>query len=359
MMDDGTTDGTMLDEAMADAEGRWQHLVEHIHDAVVAFELIDSEPVIREVNRAFVERFGYDRTAVVGESLNAYIVPEWLAEEASSLDSKTADGEINYRRVQRQTATGLKEFLYRGIPTDEDGPIDGFAVYTDLTEIVQQERRLEVLNRILRHNLRNRATTIAGNTSRLLAQIDEQTAESTRAAATIEQEAEALRKLAEEATRIQQLTEFDGGDRSSFDCIPLLRGCLEECRRQYPNAEIRSDLPPTMEIHATRDLRIAVESLLENAVEHNPASKPRVSVRAERGTTDGWIDIYVEDDGPKISGVQRQIITGEAEITPLRHGKGIGLWLVKWATERFGGELSFETSEWGGNSVHLRVPSTE
>ncbi len=340
------------------AENRWEHLVEHIHDAVVEFELLDGEPVVRDVNRAFVDCFGYERAAVVGGSLNEHIVPEWLADEASALDEQTDDGEINYRRVRRQTADGLREFLYRGIPIPpEEGRTDGFAVYTDLTDITRQERRLDVLNRVLRHNLRNRATTIAGNTSRLLAEVDDRTEESARAAATVEREAEALRKLAEEATRIRHLTEArDVG--GSMDCVPLLRDCLADCRRSHPGADVREELPASADVRATQDLRIAVESLLENAVEHNPAPDPIVGVRIERAA-DGWIDVCVEDDGPAIPASQRRIVTGEADITPLRHSKGIGLWLVKWTAERLGGELSFESSAYGGNSVRIRIPSAE
>lgn len=100
------------------------------------------------------------------------------------------------------------------------------------------------------------------------------------------------------------------------------------------------------------------ESLLENAVEHNPAPDPIVGVRIERAA-DGWIDVCVEDDGPAIPASQRRIVTGEADITPLRHSKGIGLWLVKWTAERLGGELSFESSAYGGNSVRIRIPSAE
>lgn len=345
-------------EREVEADGnRWRHLVEHIQDAVVEFELIEGEPVIRAVNQAFVDRFGYSREEIVGESLNAYIVPEWLSEEASALDDQTANGEINYRQVRRQTANGLREFLYRGIPSEE-GPIDGFAVYTDLTDLTRQKQRLDVLNRVLRHNLRNRATTIAGNTTRLLAELDDRTVEGTQAAVTIEREAEKLRKLAEEATRIRQLTDGDGGGRSTIDCVPLLRDCLMDCRRQYPEAEIADGLPESMPVRATHDLSVAVDSLLENAVEHNPDPEPSVRVRIERAA-DGWVDICVEDDGPTIPESKHRLVTGEADITPLRHGQGIGLWLVKWATERFGGELSFGTSDIGGNRVTIRVPSGE
>jgi signal transduction histidine kinase len=53
--------------------------------------------------------------------------------------------------------------------------------------------------------------------------------------------------------------------------------------------------------------------------------------------------------------MEKDVITGTAEITPTHHGAGLGLWLVKWTAEIFGGELLFEKSEFGGNRIHLRL----
>jgi len=54
--------------------------------------------------------------------------------------------------------------------------------------------------------------------------------------------------------------------------------------------------------------------------------------------------------------VEREVVAGDAEITPTRHGSGLGLWLVKWTVENIGGEVAFETSDLGGNAVRLRLP---
>ena len=146
------------------------HLIEHIQDAVVEFELVDGEPIVRDVNRSFVGVFGYDRAEIIDARLNEFIVPEWLSSEARTLDERTASGEVNYRRVQRETTDGLREFLYRGVPYDgASDRTDGFAVYTDLTEVTRTERRLQVLNRVLRHNIRNGLQVIRGQADQMRA----------------------------------------------------------------------------------------------------------------------------------------------------------------------------------------------
>lgn len=336
---------------------RYRHLIEHIQDAVVEFELVDGAPVVENVNSAFVDVFGYEPAEIRGDPLNEWIVPDWLSEEARELDRRTSSGEVNYRRVKRETATGLREFLYRGIPYgDSTTGTGGFAVYTDLTELNRNERRLQVMNRVLRHNLRNKANIISAHTARLLGELDTQTAERTRSAVAVENAADDLETLAEEAQIIRNVLSDPDTDDSTTDCVPLIRSVVEEFRRAAPAAVIETDLPASMRVNATSHLGFAIEGLIDNAIQHNPADQPQVQVSVQSADTDGWTDIYVDDDGPRIPATERDVITGAVEITPTQHGSGLGLWLVKWTTELFGGELSFERSDLGGNRVHIRLP---
>jgi PAS domain S-box-containing protein len=340
-----------------DGENAWRYLIEHIQDAVVEFEFAGDEPIIRSVNSAFVDVFGYERDALVGASLNEYIVPDWLAEEASDLDQRTASGEINHRRVKRETAHGLKEFLYRSVPYGaESESSDGFAIYTDLTDNTRNERRLEVLNRVLRHNLRNRVTVIAGNVTYLQDQLKTDAHDSTMQ--TIATTANDLRSLTTEAARIQSLLEDDGGETGSVDVVPVIDEVVARFRSSHPDADIGTERPAAAHVRGTDELETALGALVENAIEHNPGDVPRVRVRLEPIESE-WIDVIVEDDGPLIPDAERNVVTGEAEITPTRHGSGLGLWLVRWTAERFGGELAFGESDFGGNAVRMRLQARD
>ncbi|ELY68721.1 GAF domain-containing sensor histidine kinase [Natrinema versiforme] len=116
------------------AAARYQHLVENVQDAVVEFEFVDGEPIVRNVNDAFEETFGYEAGDIGGESLNDWIIPAEYAGEASDIDGATKDGETTSQQLTRRTADGLGEFLHRSIPCDESTSIDGIALYTDITE---------------------------------------------------------------------------------------------------------------------------------------------------------------------------------------------------------------------------------
>ncbi|OTE98762.1 PAS domain S-box protein, partial [Halorubrum sp. SD612] len=227
-------------------DDRYRHLIEHVQDAVVEFALVDGEPIVGDVNRAFVDVFGYDAEEIRGESLNAWVVPDWKLAEARGLDSNTASGAINYRQVTRETATGLREFLYRGVPyaaeeADGGAAEGGFAVYTDLTEVSRNERRLEVLNRILRHNLRNNANVVSGHTTRLLAELEDQRGETIDAAATIERAAHELEQLAEEANSIRRVLEHPTDEAAEIDPEPTARAVADDHRERTPHASLRAE----------------------------------------------------------------------------------------------------------------------
>jgi len=337
---------------------RYHHLIEHVQDAIVEFELVDRTPIVRNVNQAFLDVFGYPKSEIVGESLNEWIVPEWLTEEAHALDRQTSSEEITCRRVERETANGLREFLYRGIPIEGVyTSIDGIAIYTDITDISRTERRLKVMNRVLRHNLRNITNVLIGHTSQLLEEIDKPAPEQVGSAATIEEAANELRGLTKEARDINRVLNAQSTEDASIDIVPIVRSIVTDYRQGHPAVNIETSLPDSITINADENVCYCFEPLLDNAIEHNTGQQPEVRVSIEAASMDGWVNIIIDDDGPRIPKDERTVITGETDITQKRHGSGLGLWLVKWATDHFGGELKFETSDIGGNRVRIQLPT--
>ncbi|OYR82019.1 hypothetical protein DJ84_11635 [Halorubrum ezzemoulense] len=70
---------------------------------------------------------------------------------------------------------------------------------------------------------------------------------------------------------------------------------------------------------------------------------------------DGWIEVSVRDDGPGLPQMEADALeTGEE--TPLNHGNGLGLWMVRMITTQAGGDISVRTAE-AGTDVRLRVPT--
>lgn len=331
-----------------------QCLINNIQDAVVGFELVNNTPMIREANEPFIETFGYPREKIVDAPLNEYIVPDWLREEATILDKRTDAGKVNYQHVRRKTSSGLREFLYRGIPYN-GATVDGYAIYIDVTEVVQQEQQLKVFNRVLRHNLRTEATVISGNIERLLTTVQKTPENRKETIMAIKEAADNLESLSEEASQITQLLRDSSQSSGDVEAHSLLQESVAKAQEKYPDACITSELSDQSYIRANDQLKPAINALLENAVVHNPSETPHVRISTEHTDKGAWTDIIVDDDGPIIPETERKIITGDAEITPHQHGNGLGLWLVKLTVDCLGGDIIFEESPVGGNRVRLRV----
>jgi len=352
-MPNNSTDKQSISELRS---SRHRHLIEHIRDAVVEFKFDGDTPIITDVNNSFVEIFGYDRTAVISKPLNEWVVPEWQTKEAQDFDQLVLSGDVTYQRVKRKTASGLRDFLYRGVPyRTEIGVEGGFAVYTDLTELNWNEQRFHVMNRILRHNLRNKTNIIDGHLSNLIQQLDNTELEVTEKTKPLESAVGDLVRLIEEAHAVRTIIEESGTEDNIIDCVPLIKEAVNIHRQSCPSANIETKFPEALPVRATSNLQFAIESLIDNAIKHNPSGSPYVLIRAEYSDSDDWVNLYVEDDGPMIPSIEKEVVAGTVEISPTNHGAGLGLWLVKWTTEIFGGELLFEKSEFGGNSVHIRL----
>jgi signal transduction histidine kinase len=96
-------------------------------------------------------------------------------------------------------------------------------------------------------------------------------------------------------------------------------------------------------------LEAAIESAVDNAVMH--ATDVTVTLQS---TPDGC-ELRVVDDGPGIPESELSALETGTEAS-LRHGTGLGLWQLKWATRTLGGEVSFDTSD--GTTVTISVPDT-
>lgn len=334
---------------------RYGLLFELSRDAVAEIEMVDHVPVVRAVNPAFVEVFGYGRETIVGESLNEFIVPERRRGEASAFDERTAAGEVNWATVSRKTTDGIREFLYRGVPFEEDGDQRGLAIYTDVTDQHRRERHHQVLHRVLRHNLRNDLSQILAATETLRAEIDDETVRGH--ARRIRHAVDDLEELSSAASKVEDILGADRVEQRPVDIADTLRHVTAKRRQEEPTVAIETDLPESLDVTADHRLGAALDALVENAVEHGSSddSDSRVHVTV---TTDGSEAVAaVIDDGPGIPDYERAAVFDDRPLSQLSHGSGLGLWLSKWVVESYGGRLTYERRG-GETKVAARLPLT-
>jgi signal transduction histidine kinase len=205
----------------------------------------------------------------------------------------------------------------------------------------------------LRHNLRNRMNVIIGWAEELRERDDPEVAAAgeriTTTAVDLVELGSQVRLLVETADDVGETTE-------RVVLRDHLEPLLNRLRESHPQVAVEADLPSTATavVPSAKLLVIAVENLLQNAVEHNDAERPWVRLVVE---DDGeHTRIRVADNGPGIPDDERAVLRRGSE-TPLEHGSGLGLWLVHWTVTAAGGEVSFGESDADGSVITLTLPS--
>ena len=328
---------------------RFDRLFDLIEDPAVAFEIVDGTPVVRAVNTPFAETFGYERTDIVGQSLNDFIVPDGKGTEATDYDRRTADGKTNHAIVARKTVDGRREFDYHSVPyRAEDGRRYGFAIYTDVTEDRRRQQRLRVLHRVLRHNLRNDLSVVIGAVQHLRSAVTDPDA--TTMTDRILEAAERIDAVSQQAREVESA--LSNTSARPVDPASLARSVADS----YPAAiDVDSSIPASVAVPGGPGLYDALDNLVENAVEHTADG---TAIRVTIENDDDEVRLRVEDDGPGIPDIERAAVFEGETITTLQHGSGLGIWLARWVAESAGGDLRYDRVD-GWTVVTIRLPAVE
>lgn len=232
---------------------------------------------------------------------------------------------------------------------------DGFNELTGALEtreraLREREQRLEVLNRVLRHNLRNDMSVVL-NYAELIREFtdDERVGSAVEKVQTVGRD---LVATGEKARRLDTALEETEPER--VDLVEVVGSVVERVRGANPSARLDLDLPETAWATAITGVGLAVENVCENAVVHNDGPAPSVEVSVTRtGGPEPRVRIRIADDGPGIPEHERAVLEDGHE-TPLKHGSGLGLWIVHWIVVwKSGGEVEFEPNDPEGTVVTL------
>ncbi|QLK25183.1 PAS domain S-box protein [Natrinema zhouii] len=350
-------DRIAFEERLRTERDRFAALFENVPDAVVNVAHLEDGPIVEAINPAFERIFGYDEEDLVGNSLDQYIVPAERMANAETLNRRGSRGEIGEAEVKRQTANGLRDFRLRVVPMQMDGSSDrAFGHYTDITAQKQRQKRLEILNRVLRHDLRNGMNIINGCAEMLTDTIDDGNHEYVE---TIRNRANELTGLAEKTRAVERVLDREEIPAGPIDLSAAVDRAAARLERTHDEVDITCSLPEQTFARADEYLQTAVFQILENAVEHSDRANPTIDVTLRDRPDDELVTVSIADDGPGMPSEERELLEGDRKITQLRHGSGLGLWLVNWIVRQAGGTLSFSDNDPRGTVVRLEVPRAD
>lgn len=220
---------------------------------------------------------------------------------------------------------------------------------TAITHAEQLSEQLSVLNRVLRHDIRNEANVIQGRSESI------EDTEIADDVAIIQDKADNLVALGEHARLIERLlhSEFE---QDQMDFSHVLETELAKLERNGTSVTIETSSPDDMRVRAHPMIDAAVRNILDNAVRHNDSDDPRIEVCCHPETAEGrrYLVVRIADNGPGIPEREIEVLERGYE-TPLEHTSGLGLWLINWLISESDGEIWFEANEPRGSVVCLRL----
>ncbi len=327
-----------------------------IEEAPVGITISNPDTADNELvyaNERFEDITGYDRTELTGHNCRFLQGPETAPEDVEPLRAAVRDAQparaevLNYRK----DGTPFWNEVSIAPVTDDSDEVTNFVGFQrDVTARKRQSKLVAVLNRVLRHNLRNGMTVVLARTAELNDRLDG--AESDLVAA-IRDRAHQLVALGERASDIDNAVTADR-TVTPTDVVAMVSSVTAELDANHPDATVSVDAPESQPVCATETLREALRELGTNAVKHG-GPEPTVEFTVE--ATDRGVIVEVSDDGPGLPEEEQTVLDRGYE-TPLEHASGLGLWFVNWVVTGVGGHVSAVVDDGTSIKLVLRDPET-
>jgi PAS domain S-box-containing protein len=338
--------------------GRFEELVEHVPTGIFRAKH-DPDGTFLEANPTMVDLFDAESKADLLSTPVADIYDD--ADDRRAFVETLAHRDVGTEKLRLRTLTGDTFWglvtVCRFEGTDGETYIDG--AIKDVTEtreyqqvLEEQNERLELLNRIVRHDIRNDMQLVQGMAD-LLEDLSG------------EREQPHLETIQARTEHVVELTDLMGELMDTLVSEPeetleptnlsfVIDREVRELSSSYPDATIRTrGNVPLVEVMANDMLRSVFRNLLNNAVQHHDGDEPTVEVSAD--VQDDCVLVQVADDGPGIDPDRREAIFGKGEKGVDSGGTGLGLYLVYTLVDHYGGEVWIEDNEPRGSVFNVRL----
>jgi PAS domain S-box-containing protein len=351
-------------KAVEERVNRYETFVENAGDGMYVF---DTDGTIEYVNRRVVETTGVPREAWVGDTVDVF-TDRGLTNDPpvdafrEALASFVAD-DAEHRRIEIESPNGVFEATeIRLSAVREDGELESVvATVRDVSErrryedeLERRTEQMEVLNRVVRHDIRNDMTVVLAWLEELETHVDDAGRDSLQRVLRASEHVVELTDIARE--HVEVVVGERDVDRRPIRVAETLREEVERRRESYPGARIDLETPlPAATVLADDMLSSVFRNLINNAVQHNDKDTPVVTVTAtETGDT---VTVRVADNGPGVPDDQKEQIFGKGDRGLDSPGSGIGLYLVHTLVEGYGGAVHVADNEPDGAVFVVELPA--
>jgi signal transduction histidine kinase len=298
--------------------------------------VLDTDDHVSDLNRAAQELFEVEFEETVGDQFHT------LLPESIDTESLIETGRISFRFPGADKIIDAQTALAH----DDRGRMIGRTIiFHDVTAERRRRQRIQLFNRVLRHNLRTEVQIVNGYVDVLATEKEDD-----EYAEIINAQLDELVSFGEKATQIEHVLNATREREEPMVLVELLENALVDVDGLDEDDTVTSELSVPEDVAITLNVSIVTEivvELVENALEHADPSRIDLGFDPEESV------LTVSDDGSGLPPNEIEVLE-QAEESALRHGSGMGLWMVKWGVDRLGGELGFETTD--GTDVRIHLP---
>lgn len=338
---------------------RYRKFLEASTDMIV---VVGADGTVTYASPSVEAVLGYDPDELIGTLAFEYVHPEERDRIRETFEAglETPD-EIHTAEVRFGDREGNWRWLELRASVELDDPdIEGVLINSrDVTErktyedrIESQRDGLEVLNNVVRHDIRNDLQIVKAYADRLDEHVDESGREDLE---TVKRNAESAIELTRTARDLANVMLQTEENRRRVSVRGAVDAAIDELRSAYPEASVTVDGELPQGTVVADDLLEAVfRNLLRNAVEHNDKETPEIVVSGE--VSQGSIEVRIADNGPGVSDPEKETVFGKGTKGLKSGGTGVGLYLVETLVDRYGGDVWVRDNEPEGAVFVVELP---
>jgi len=302
-----------------------------------AIIVVNNDDNVSDLNPAACDLFSVSSADCIGESLASLLPTSVTADELRQPEATTFEMPDSDTTVEAATTTS----------TDDSGQSIGETiVLSDITDERRRQQRIQVLNRVLRHNLRNDLNAAKG----YVGVMADGGTDTERFQTKVESILDDLVTIGNKAQSTEQVLEADPIANEATPVSVIVTDAVESVESEFESVETDISVPDQPAVRINPEVvHSVVEEVIQNAVRHADDAAVTITYDTDPPA------LTIADDGPGIPDHEIAVLENAQE-TDLEHGSGLGLWLIKWGTESFGGTVTFDTYD--GTEVRIEFPSS-
>ncbi|HYF69998.1 MAG TPA: PAS domain S-box protein [Ohtaekwangia sp.] len=332
----------------------------------IAVVLLDENGKVNQVNQGFQLMFGYDWQELRGKNLNDYIVPDPLRNEGIDLNNLIASNKVVKIDTTRRHRDGrLVNVMLYGVPIMQENQTIGiYGVYIDITERMKVEEELKIRNAELdnfvykvSHDLRAPLSSILGlvNLAKLPGNTDDLQEYIDIIGGKVEHLDHFIGDVLSHSKNLKMEVTISKVDFNSvidrtFNDLNYLQGASDIRKSiRIEGIDFYSDPWRISEIF---------RNLISNAIKYRQIHGVQSEVSIRVHVDHLRAEINFSDNG---IGIDEQNLAKIFEMfyraTEQSDGSGIGLYIVKNAVDKLGGQITVSSRLRQGTRFNIILPN--